>query len=358
MTQSERDPVKIVSPYSHRRPDALAQQNDSSYTRRLHQAFFEQPANDLPALANHPVDPRCPYGFNIYVYDLQGETTGQKFLEFIMKHRGPFCQDDCNDAQFAVEIHLWRYLLKSPCRVKDPEQAHLFYIPYLETLQWLSPIKPEGALDSMYHALVDHEYSGFEEVGRLDLLISNLTRRQMHGMTSKYLARHKGLDHVLTLATPPFSEHILTANVPILDFSLVTSIIPEITKELFDHKKAIGAENVILMPYPVFNAPWMPLRKTKAPLNRRYLASGLYGLHGDGERVRRLLIDAAATLKQDKRLVGRLLFGEYTPAELRTAAFKGQTGSQVMFDTTFCLTPAGDSLSTRRCASSCDAMFS
>jgi hypothetical protein len=167
-------------------------------------------------------------------------------------------------------------------------------------------------------------------------------------MTSKYLERYHGLDHVMTLATPPFEEHTLT-NLASLDFSLITILLPEMRQDLLDHKRAIGAENVVVIPYACHNPPWIPLKPTKVPQNRRYLASGLYGLHGDGERVRRLLIDSADTLRQSDKFVGRLLFGEYTPVELKTSAFKGQSSSQVMFDTTFCLTPAGDSLSTRRC---------
>jgi hypothetical protein len=163
--------------------DSAAQQNAWVVTandtttgpkQRLQQAILaphqapQRPADALPDLPPYPVDPRCPYGFNIYVYDLQGENNGQDFLKYALTFRGPFCQDDCSDAQFAAEIHIWRYLLKSPCRTLDPEQAHLFYIPYLESLQAVSPRRPADAFAVLHTALADHEYARLEEVGLIE----------------------------------------------------------------------------------------------------------------------------------------------------------------------------------------------
>jgi hypothetical protein len=123
--------------------------------RRDHQRHFKLP-DELEQTQS------CPYGFSIYVYDLfNGE--GQTYLRQSLAQRDPFCQNDCSDAQFSTEIQVWRYLLQSPCRTKDTTKADLFYIPFLDTLEYYTKRKQITA-PALYQGLVERNWTSFSQV--------------------------------------------------------------------------------------------------------------------------------------------------------------------------------------------------
>ena len=129
------------------------------------------------AIPQPKVSLTCPYDFKIYVYDLfAGEA--QNHLIEALETRDPFCQNDCSDAQFSTEVHLWRYLLQSPCRTSNADDADLLYLPFLSTLDYYSPRRTVTA-PAIYKGLVEQNWTDFESV-RLLLAVDNRSNCSRH----------------------------------------------------------------------------------------------------------------------------------------------------------------------------------
>jgi hypothetical protein len=167
-------------------------------------------------------------------------------------------------------------------------------------------------------------------------------------VTSEHIERWNGLDHVLTLSTPPFEERLLASTLHRRDESQITVIVPELNLTMLSHKQRLDNENVIVVPYPVFNEPFVPIKPSRESHHRRLLATGVFGLHGDGERLRRTLIETADRQSSLPQFRHRLIVTSDFATEA-LAEEKIRTYAEAVYNSVFCLSPAGDSLSTRRC---------
>ena len=151
----------------------------------------------------------------------------------------------------------------------------------------------------------------------------------------------------MTLSTPPFQERLLPSTLHRRDESKITTIIPELNSSMLSHKQLLQNENVIIIPYPVFNEPWIPIKPSRPSSQRRILATGIFGLHGEGEHLRRALIGMVEELSNLPQYKHRLIVGDKLSEEVMQE--EGiRSYREAVYNSVFCLSPQGDSLSTRR----------
>lgn len=112
----------------------------------------------------------------LYVYDIPPEYNAH-LVKHSIQHPGPIRDPRCDTNFYSSEYHLHHFLLHSPVRTLDPEQAHFFYVPIYTTCDLMK--QPKG----------------------LDRVASNF-QNAMHWVTTRfpYWNRTNGRDHVYLFA--------------------------------------------------------------------------------------------------------------------------------------------------------------
>lgn len=157
----------------------------------------------------------------------------------------------------------------------------------------------------------------------------------------------------MTLACNPFLDHPLNY-LPFMPDNNITILLPEIRKTDMPKNSISGDSNIIVLPFTVINKPWVPLQHVKSVEDRRYLISGIFGMHGHiGVAYRKRLINLGSSpfardisARHGKEIFLRDL--EHSLADFQAKEADKEGYSDIVFDTIFCAVPPGDALTSRR----------
>lgn len=198
-------------------------ETDQQQDKPRPQTTTKSSSNPSPTEDNKDDDSKCPYVDSslyrkVYIYEhpdqgpahmradynSAGDTNTTKkyeewpWLEYqrLSKEQGNAHYGLSNQVdQYALEIIVHSILANTCLRTYDPEEATLFYVPFLNSVdRWQASDRfPQGYATSKYgKAMMDmvgdqEDYQKWEDTW---------------GITSKYWKRHRGADHISVMAEP------------------------------------------------------------------------------------------------------------------------------------------------------------
>jgi len=271
------------------------------------------------------------------------------------------------NAQYATELLIKQVMThpKSCLRTHDPEQAKLFYVPYMNTLElrrasdeWTG-MERRLKYGKAVHKVVEHQqYDEWEN---------------LFGLTSKYWKRNNGADHILVFGEP-FGGTYLDANQggmyrfvhtqKQLAPPIVVSI--ELTRAFVDIYPQCARKN-ILLPYPNIDGRWYNSEYDKQaqrhlerynqqfpvsqalgsdPLTRPAALYYSAGKHGYCKKIRQTLTYTYQECSKSYEFHREMYRVITNTSNITYGAVPGYEHS--MRWATFCPTPCGDSPSAKR----------
>lgn len=318
------------------------------------------------ASSDMAVTGKCSSKLRVYVYDFPEE------LDFIQIAKT--YKTDCREknkcghsqytgegllAQFSLELILHDFFAQSCLRTLDPSEAHLFYVPFYNDVEYRHTNRPDKP--SRYGQAI------------LDIMEKNDTRawEREFKVTGKWWKRRGGADHILTMPAPVtgfrhpkgvrgWGHYLVQLEAPIfLSVELSRSFIYE-----YPH---CSAKNVVL-PYPIpgrdwHNGKWRVLAerlfgmenstmtsRQRAPNKRPILAYYSGGNHGCPNV--RSKLNEEVTNDEDCMGAGQRKVMQERIKKLKLKISfdqkRGPTRQVAMSGSVFCACPEGDSPSAKR----------
>ena len=197
---------------------------------------------------------RCGSWLKVYVYEFPESLIFNQYAAQYLKQ----CREtrNCNSqyggenllAQFSLELILHDFFKQSCVRTMDPEEAHLFYVPFYNDVEYRWEGKRPNEASKFGQAI-------------LNILEKKDTRawEKHFQVTGKYWERKWGADHIITMSAPVtglrhpkgtrgWGHYMLFLEQPIfLNLELTKSFVHEYPK---------CAEKNIIVPYPIPGRNW------------------------------------------------------------------------------------------------------
>jgi len=309
----------------------------------------------------------CNSWLKVYVYDFPKDLLFIQYAEQLKRE----CKElgKCGShyggehllAQFTLELILHDFFLQSCTRTKDPEEAHLFFVPFYNDIEYRWQNKRPDAPSPHGQAILDILERGDTKAWEKHFRV-----------TGEYWRRRGGEDHILTLAAPVTGfrhpkgargwTHYMVQLAPPIFLSL------ELTRSFIHEYPHCSGKNIVV-PYPIPGRDWhngvwkdkaartfgtanitTPEGRTTTIINKpifAYYTGGNHGCVNVRSAIGKEVMNDERCLGQAQRREFADKFKRAFPRD-RVDLSRGPPRQVSMSGAQFCACPEGDSPSAKR----------